>query len=85
MNKQFTQIMDGLTPEETELLLSGVEEQCDEVTNKRLFRAVSKRIKSERKQARRGVSKKALAWIVAAAVLLAALGVGSYAFAAEAA
>ena len=85
MNKRFTEIMDGLTPEETELLLDGVEESSDETANRRLFHAVSKRIKTEKKQTLRGVSKKALVWIAAAAVLLAALGAGTYAFAAEAA
>ncbi|MBR3382295.1 MAG: hypothetical protein IKG85_04575 [Clostridia bacterium] len=85
MKKKFSEIMDELSPEEADKLICGIEESSDEVTNERLLQLVNERITPAKPRARRSLPKKAVVWMIAAAAVLISLGIGTYAFAADAA
>ena len=86
MNKSFTEILDGLEPEELEPLLDGVavHNTADE---KRRIAALVRRPERNGAQAaprRRFIPRRAWIGIAACIAILAALGAGSIAYAAEA-
>lgn len=85
MEKRFTDIMDELTPEELDALLDGVEERSDEVSSARINAKVGERLfgKKEERSKRKRLPRKAF-WAIAACIaVIIALGVGTYAYAAE--
>ncbi|MBR3486722.1 MAG: hypothetical protein IKH31_04015, partial [Clostridia bacterium] len=92
MKKSFTDIIDGLPPEELDLLLDGVEEKGEKAAVKRLSGIVADRMGAsasshspERAPSGRKRLPRRLIWALAAAsALLIALGAGTYAYAAEA-
>ncbi len=92
MKKSFTDIIDGLPPEELDLLLDGVEEKGEKAAVKRLSGIVADRMgasassrSTERAPSGRKRLPRRLIWALAAALaLLIALGAGTYAYAAEA-
>ena len=84
MENKFTEIMDELSPEELDQLLDGVEESADEVSSARINKLVKERafgsgkVKTVRRLPKRAV------WAIAACIaLVIALGVGTYAYAAD--
>ena len=85
MEKRFTDIMDELTPEELDALLDGVEERSDEVSSARINAKVGEKLfgKKEERSKRKRLPRKAF-WAIAACIaVIIALGVGTYAYAAE--
>lgn len=86
MKKKFTEILDELSPEELDTLLAGVEESADEITSARINAKVKeKTFVSQPKQKTAGRLPKRAIWAIAACIALVfALGIGTYAYAAEA-
>lgn len=86
MKKSFTDIIDGLPPEELDLLLDGVEEKGDEVSSARIHKLVRGRMPHEKKKsaAMRRSPGRLKRVIAAALAVLTALAAGTFVYAAEA-
>ena len=86
MNKNFTEILNEFEPEELDRLMKGVVVHSSEKEQKRISALVRTPEITKKEKSARVKMMPRRAWIAIAAciALLAALGVGSYAYAAEA-